>query len=89
MTGDHAPTPRVGPLGIGESWALVTALLYTATNLLLRAAAVDIDPWLATPIGGARRGRARRLTVERRRDPQAVRSPYSPAAASGVVKRTK
>jgi drug/metabolite transporter (DMT)-like permease len=48
MTGDHAPTPRVGPLGIGESWALITPLSYTATNLLLEGAAVDIDPWLGS-----------------------------------------
>jgi drug/metabolite transporter (DMT)-like permease len=37
-----------GLLGRGESWALITALAYTATNLLLRAAAVEIDPWLGS-----------------------------------------
>ena len=36
------------PIGIGEAWALTTALAYTATNVLLRAAAVDIDPWLGS-----------------------------------------
>lgn len=35
-------------IGVGESWALTTALSYTATNVLLRAAAVDIDPWLGS-----------------------------------------
>lgn len=35
-------------IGIGETWALITALSYTATNVLLRAAAVDIDPWLGS-----------------------------------------
>ena len=35
-------------LGRGETWALVTALAYTATNLFLRAAAVHIDPWLGS-----------------------------------------
>lgn len=35
-------------MGPGEAWALITALAYTATNLLLRAAAVEIDPWLGS-----------------------------------------
>src|SRR6266508_5763778 len=39
---------RIGPIGVGEAWAVVTALSYGATNLLLRAAAVHIDPWLGS-----------------------------------------
>jgi len=35
-------------IGVGETWALITALSYTATNILLRAAAVHIDPWLGS-----------------------------------------
>ncbi len=35
-------------IGVGEAWALITALSYTATNILLRAAAVHIDPWLGS-----------------------------------------
>ena len=35
-------------IGVGETWAIVTALAYTATNILLRAAAVHIDPWLGS-----------------------------------------
>lgn len=45
---DHAGARPVGRLGPGETWALITALAYTATNLLLRAAAVQIDPWLGS-----------------------------------------
>src|SRR5512138_2063927 len=45
-------TPRrtvaAASIGVGEAWAIVTALSYTATNLLLRAAAVHIDPWLGS-----------------------------------------
>lgn len=40
--------PRASLIGVGEAWALTTALAYTATNVLLRAAAVDIDPWLGS-----------------------------------------
>lgn len=43
--------PRGGgrfSIGVGETWALITALSYTATNVLLRAAAVHIDPWLGS-----------------------------------------
>lgn len=43
-----SPPARSSGIGIGETWALVTALSYTATNLLLRAAAVHIDPWLGS-----------------------------------------
>ncbi|MDH4334823.1 MAG: DMT family transporter [Chloroflexota bacterium] len=45
---DRANTRVMGILGRGETWALITALAYTATNLLLRAAAVHIDPWLGS-----------------------------------------
>lgn len=45
---DHQGTRGFGRLGRGETWALITALAYTATNLLLRAAAVEIDPWLGS-----------------------------------------
>lgn len=45
---DHQRTRGFGRLGRGETWALITALAYTATNLLLRAAAVEIDPWLGS-----------------------------------------
>jgi len=38
----------IGRLGVGETWAIITALSYTATNVLLRAAAVNIDPWLGS-----------------------------------------
>ncbi len=47
MTTHHAAR-GFARLGRGESWALITALAYTATNLLLRAAAVEIDPWLGS-----------------------------------------
>jgi drug/metabolite transporter (DMT)-like permease len=39
---------RFSPTAIGQSWAVITALSYTATNLFLRAAAVHIDPWLGS-----------------------------------------
>lgn len=45
---DHPAARRASRLGPGETWALITALAYTATNLLLRAAAVHIDPWLGS-----------------------------------------
>lgn len=35
-------------LGPGETWAIVTALSYTTVNVLLRSAAVEIDPWLGS-----------------------------------------
>lgn len=41
-------TARRGLIGPGESWAVITALSYTTVNVLLRAAAVEIDPWLGS-----------------------------------------
>ena len=35
-------------IGPGETWAIITALSYTTVNVLLRAAAVEIDPWLGS-----------------------------------------
>lgn len=37
--------PLIGP---GEAWAVVTALSYTSVNVLLRATAVEIDPWVGS-----------------------------------------
>lgn len=39
---------RRGLIGPGEAWSIVTALSYTTVNALLRAAAVEIDPWLGS-----------------------------------------
>jgi drug/metabolite transporter (DMT)-like permease len=36
---------RFSPTAAGQTWAVITALSYTATNLFLRAASVSIDPW--------------------------------------------
>lgn len=47
----HSRSPTTGNrrfIGAGERWAIVTALSYTTVNVLLRAAAVDIDPWLGS-----------------------------------------
>lgn len=41
-------TARRGLIGPGETWAVVTALSYTTVNVLLRVAAVEIDPWLGS-----------------------------------------
>jgi drug/metabolite transporter (DMT)-like permease len=35
-------------IGPGEAWSIVTALSYTTVNILLRAAAVEIDPWVGS-----------------------------------------
>lgn len=35
-------------LGPGERWAIITALSYTTVNVLLRSAAVEIDPWIGS-----------------------------------------
>lgn len=42
------PAHGRGLLGPGERWAVVTALSYTTVNVLLRWAAVEIDPWLGS-----------------------------------------
>lgn len=45
----HPPAVARRPrIGVGERWAIVTALSYTTVNVLLRIAAVDIDPWLGS-----------------------------------------
>ena len=45
----HAPmSARRSLIGPGEAWAVITALSYTTVNVLLRAAAVEIDPWLGS-----------------------------------------
>jgi drug/metabolite transporter (DMT)-like permease len=48
MTEAAGRRTRIGPIGVGEAWAVLTALSYGATNLMLRAAAVHIDPWLGS-----------------------------------------
>jgi drug/metabolite transporter (DMT)-like permease len=35
-------------IGQGEAWAIVTALSYTTVNVLLRAAAVEVDAWVGS-----------------------------------------
>lgn len=51
MLTQPAPAPRVRfRVGRGEAWALVAAIAYTLVNITLRAAAVDIDPYIGSAV---------------------------------------
>lgn len=40
-------------IGPGEAWSIVTALSYTTVNILLRVAAVEVDPWVGSLLRNA------------------------------------